>query len=91
MHTRDHLLNEVPESPSVRVEGTGGVALIRTVKQHLCSRSAVTKQYAEAVVILGGKEHHEGAGADGVAHGNPLVAGGIEAGGVVGAGVEDLG
>ena len=55
MHTRDHLLDEVSESPSVRVEGTGGVALVRAVKQHLRSRSAVTKQYAEAVVILGGK------------------------------------
>ena len=55
MHTRDHLLDEVSESPSIRVEGAGGVALVRAVKQHLRSRSAVTKQYAEAVVILGGK------------------------------------
>ncbi len=84
------LLHKVSESPSVRVEGAGGVALIRTVKQHLPA-AAVTKQCAEAVITLGAKPHHERAGADGVANSDPLVARRIEASGVVGTGVEDLG
>ena len=81
------LFHKVTEGPGVLVERTGGIALIRAVKQHLTYRSHFMRKIG---CKFWGETHHQPARANGVANGDPLLARGVKAGGIVGAGVKHL-